>query len=86
MPAWESIWAADRPPITRPAPSGPNDYQNYPGLTIAQSDGDQTVIQGTLYESPNSSYMLQFFSSPTADPSGHGQGKVLIGVRECHDR
>ena len=66
-------------PNHAPGTTGPNDYQNYPVLSLAQSDGDQTVIQGSLYESPNSSYLIQFFSSPTADFSGHGQGKVLIG-------
>ncbi len=62
-----------------PGTSGPNDYQNYPVLTLAQSDGTQTTVQGTLYESPNSTYLIQFFSSPTQDQSGHGQGKVLLG-------
>jgi uncharacterized repeat protein (TIGR01451 family) len=66
-------------PNHAPGTVGPNDYQNYPTLTIAQSDAGETTIQGTLYESPNSSYLVQFFSSPTEDASGHGQGKVLIG-------
>ena len=45
-----------------------------------QSDGNETTIQGSLYESPNTSYLIQFFASPTEDPSGHGQGKVLLGA------
>jgi uncharacterized repeat protein (TIGR01451 family) len=67
-------------PNHAPGTVGPNDYQNYPTLAIAQSDGSETIIQGSLYESPNTSYLIQFFSSPTQDPSGHGQGKVLLGA------
>ncbi|MGP0069504.1 MAG: hypothetical protein ACLQGP_38640 [Isosphaeraceae bacterium] len=67
-------------PNHAPGTIGPNDYQNYPTLTIAQSDGNETTIQGSLYESPNTSYLIQFFASPTEDPSGHGQGKVLLGA------
>ena len=37
------------------------------------------TILGALFESPNTSYLLQFFASPQADPSGYGQGKILIG-------
>ena len=66
-------------PNHAPGTVGPNDYQNYPTLTIAQSDSSETTIQGTLSESPNSTYLIQFFSSPTEDSSGHGQGKLVIG-------
>ena len=67
-------------PNHAPGTVGPNDYQNYPTLTSALSDGSETVIQGTLYESPNTTYLIQFFSSPTQDPSGHGQGLKLLGA------
>ncbi len=66
-------------PNHAPGTPGPNDYQNYPALSLAQSDGSQTTVQGTLSESPSSQYFIQFFASPMQDPSGHGQGKVLIG-------
>ena len=66
-------------PNHAPGTPGPNDYQNYPVISLADNDGTGTTIQGTLFESPNTSYLLQFFSSPQADPSGYGQGKVLIG-------
>jgi uncharacterized repeat protein (TIGR01451 family) len=72
-------------PGSGPAPNhalgtpGPNDYQNYPVLTLAQSDGGATTIQGSLSESPNTSYLIQIFASPAPDPSGYGQGKVVLG-------
>src|SRR5262249_20262770 len=67
-------------PNHAPGTPGPNDYQNYPVLTTAQCDGETTSVQGTLFESPNTTYLLQFFSNPTPDPSGHGQGKLMIGT------
>ncbi len=66
-------------PNHAPDTAGPNNYQNYPTLSSAQSDGSVTTVTGTLYESPDSSYLIQFFSSPRPDLSGYGQGKVLIG-------
>jgi uncharacterized repeat protein (TIGR01451 family) len=58
---------------------GPNNYQNYPVLTLTQSDGTTTTISGSLYSTPNTNFLLQFFSTPTADYTGYGQGKVQIG-------
>src|SRR5262249_53425261 len=58
---------------------GPNERENYPVLTVAQDNGLATTINGTLYENPNTSYLVQFFVSPQADPSGYGQGKKLLG-------
>jgi uncharacterized repeat protein (TIGR01451 family) len=66
-------------PNHAPGTPGPNDYQNYPTLTLAQSDGSTTTIQGSLYSTPNTNFLIQFFSSPSEDHSGFGQGKVLIG-------
>ena len=62
-----------------PGTAGPNDYQNYPTLSLVQSDGSSTTIQGTLLSIPNTAFLLQFFASPTEDRSGFGQGKTLIG-------
>jgi uncharacterized repeat protein (TIGR01451 family) len=62
-----------------PGSTGPNNYQNYPVLSTAQSDGSSTTVQGTLSDAPNTMYLLQFFSSPTEDSTGFGQGDVLVG-------
>ncbi len=62
-----------------PGTSGPNDYQNYPVLTLSQSDGSSTTIQGTLTSIPSTSFLVQFFSSPTEDSTGYGEGKNLLG-------
>jgi uncharacterized repeat protein (TIGR01451 family) len=62
-----------------PGTVGPNNYQNYPTLTLAQSDGTTTTINGALSSIPNTTFLLQFFSSPSKSLSGFGEGKVLIG-------
>ena len=58
---------------------GPNDYQNFPVLNLARSDGGVTTVSGVFTAAPSTVYLLQFFSSPTEDPTGFGQGKTLIG-------
>ena len=69
-------------PNHAPGTPGPNNYQNYPVLTLSQSDGTTTTINGSLYSIPNTNFLLQFFSSPTEDHTGYGQGKVQIGSDE----
>ena len=59
--------------------SGPNNFQNYPVLSSAVSAKGKTTIDGTLNSAADTTYLIQFFSNPTADPSGYGQGKTLIG-------
>ena len=66
-------------PDHSPGTPGPNAYQNYPILSSAQSNGSSLTVQGTLFESPGNSYLIQFFSSPEEGRFGFGQGKVLLG-------
>ena len=61
-----------------PGTAGPNNYQNYPVLTLAQNDGTSTTIMGSLFESPNTSYLIQLFANRQADASGYGQGQTLL--------
>ncbi len=63
----------------QPGTPGPNNYQNYPVLLSALSDGKTTTVQGTLYSLPNTNYLIQFFASPSESASGFGQGQTLIG-------
>ena len=58
---------------------GPNHLQNYPVLTSADSSATATTIIGTLNSTPNSTFTVQFFANPAADPSGFGQGQTYLG-------
>jgi hypothetical protein len=60
--------------------SGANNDQNFPVLTHVLTFGGSTVVIGTLNSAANSTYTVQFFDNPTADPSGYGEGKTLIGT------
>src|SRR5581483_5585239 len=60
--------------------AGPNGFQNFPVLTSAlESAGGGIAIQGTLQSLFNSPFTLEFFSSPSADPSGFGEGETFLG-------
>ena len=67
-------------PNQLPGTPGPNNFQNYPTLLSAQSDGSSTTIQGKLTGLPSNSYFVQFFCSAVASSSGFGQGETLIGA------
>ena len=59
---------------------GPNNFQNYPVLAGATSDGmGNTTVTGTL-QSPlaNTPFALDFFVDPSLDPSGFGQGVQYV--------
>ena len=61
--------------------TGANLLQSFPVLTNAVAfTGLSTVIVGSLNSDPSTTFTLQFFSNPTADPSGYGQGQTLIGT------
>jgi hypothetical protein len=62
------------------AATGPNNFQNYPVLTQAQSISATTRIVGSLNSLPNTNYTVDFYASATADPSGFGQGQVYLGA------
>ncbi len=56
-----------------------NDAQAAPALTASIPSVTTTLIQGSLNSAPGTSFLIQFFSNATADPSGYGQGQTLIG-------
>ena len=72
---------------TTPTPNSPDEApvngnaadQNYPVLAAASTSGTSTEIVGSLNAGADTTYLLQFFASPQADPSGYGQGQVYLG-------
>ncbi|HKP13629.1 MAG TPA: right-handed parallel beta-helix repeat-containing protein, partial [Blastocatellia bacterium] len=61
------------------ADTGPNDLQNFPVLTSAAAGVGQTTIQGTLDSDPAATFLLEFFSNPSCDASGNGEGQTYLG-------
>jgi hypothetical protein len=60
--------------------SGGNNLQNFPVLSSAISGGGTTTMGGTLNSRPNTSYRIELFASPNADPSGFGEGARFLGA------
>lgn len=59
--------------------TGGNGLQNFPVLRSAATTGSTVVVQGTLDSSPNAQFTVEFFASPSCDPSGFGEGAAFIG-------
>ncbi|MGE3270839.1 MAG: Calx-beta domain-containing protein, partial [Chloroflexota bacterium] len=53
--------------------------QDFPVLTTATTSNVGTVVGGTLTSIPGTSFRLEFFASPSCDPSGYGEGRGYIG-------
>ncbi|MEY4906445.1 MAG: hypothetical protein RL260_163, partial [Pseudomonadota bacterium] len=62
------------------ADTGANGRQNFPVLSSANSTGGNTTVIGTLNSQASSTYRIEFFSSPVADPSGFGEAAVYLGT------
>ncbi len=59
--------------------TGANTLQNFPVIDSATSAGNSTDVAGTLDSSPGGGFRLDFYSSPTCDPSGNGEGQTYLG-------
>lgn len=61
------------------ADSGGNGLQNFPVILTATTTGSAITIQGTLDSSSSTEFTLEFFASPSGDPSGFGEGAEFLG-------
>jgi YVTN family beta-propeller protein len=59
--------------------SGGNNRQNFPLITSAGTLGATTTIVATLKSTEDRSYRIDFFSNPTCDAGGYGEGRVYLG-------
>ena len=58
---------------------GANGLQNFPVLQSAASSGGTVTVQGTLSSLPFQQFTIEFYKSPSCDPSGFGEGTKLVG-------
>ena len=58
--------------------SGPNNLENYPMITSG-GYGTTTTAGFSFVGLPESSYTIDFYANPIADPSGYGQGNRYLG-------
>ncbi len=62
------------------ADTGSNNYQNFPVLTLAKTDGAGSVtVSGTLNSTASSYYRIEFFANTSQDSTGYGEGQRHLG-------
>ena len=59
--------------------NGADEDQTAPVLTFAATTRTGLTIHGTLSSTPNSMFRLEFFSNPSPDPFGYGEGQTYLG-------
>jgi hypothetical protein len=59
--------------------TGANNLQNFPVLTSASSAFGATQVQGALSSVALTTYRLEFFASPSFDPTGNAEGQIFLG-------
>ena len=60
--------------------AGGNLLQNFPVLTMVDTNGTSTTISGTLNSNPNQTFEVELFSNDAADPSGFGEGQTFLDM------
>ena len=60
---------------SRDSDSGPNGLQNFPVIISAVPTATLIPVLGTLNSTPNTTFVLDFYTSPAADPSNYGEGE-----------
>ncbi len=58
---------------------GANGLQNFPVLLRAIPDGAQTIVEGRFNSSALQDFEVEFYASAACNPSGFGEGQLLIG-------
>jgi len=56
--------------------TGVNNLQNFPVLIAVLSS---STVDGSLSSIANSNFTIDFYASPSCDPSGHGEGETYLG-------
>ncbi len=56
-----------------------NNAQTAPVVLAVAGGGTGSNIEGSLTSVPDTTFLIQFFSSLVPDPSGHGQGQTFLG-------
>jgi hypothetical protein len=59
--------------------TGGNGLQNFPVLLSATTTGSAVMVEGTFDSSPSEQFTVEFFASPSCNPSGFGEGAAFIG-------
>ena len=62
--------------------AGANDLQNFPVLADAEISGGNTTVSGSLNSTSNTTFRIEFFSSPVSDPSSFGEGQTFLGFTD----
>ena len=58
---------------------GPNSLQHYPTLNTATVTGSSHHISGVFNAPVPTTYVIDVYSNPVCDASGHGEGKTYVG-------
>ena len=57
--------------------TGPINLQNHPVLSLVEG-GSILYVQGSLSSTPNSTFGLEFYSTPPGDPQSYGEGHTFL--------
>lgn len=62
------------------ADTGANNLQNFPVITMVNTDGTSTLIQGSLNSTPSTNFNIDFYANTECDSSAYGEGVTYIGT------
>lgn len=62
---------------------GGNHAMNFPEIASAKTDGTSTFVSAQMIDGlPSTSFVIQFFSGPTCNAYGYGEGQTFLGEKQ----
>ena len=58
--------------------TGANDRQNFPLITLAETDGTSTIVNGTINTLADAPVTISLYVSGSCDASGNGEGSTFL--------
>ncbi|HET9907034.1 MAG TPA: PxKF domain-containing protein [Anaerolineales bacterium] len=59
--------------------AGPNNFQNFPVMSVATSDGESLRVGGYLESEANQNYSIDVFANESCDPTFFGESESFLG-------
>ena len=57
----------------------PDVLEDFPILTTVSTSGESTTVEGYIGSPSGTDYTIEFFANLVCDPTGYGEGRILLG-------
>jgi hypothetical protein len=63
--------------------SGPNDFENFPVMTLVAASDTSRTVAVSMNSTPNTTFRVEFFANDPPDPASFEPGQIYLGFVEA---